>query len=149
MEKDTVVISLKEYNALRDFKINTQKGLTCITKFYGFSNPQRYPVSEEVYVEETKVTEILLRKIKELEAVRDKGIKDNIETKAKLYTLDNKISDLEFTNKYANRDLEVYKSLVNIALTHISNMGIIQFYRWKQYRMDIDTFINSFKTKSK
>ena len=74
MEKNTVLLSLEEYNALRDFKKEIEKGNT-IKIYCGYSgNPQHYYSAENAL----KEIEIINKQLYE---GNNKSFKENIKLK--------------------------------------------------------------------
>jgi len=70
MEKDTVLLSVEEYNALRDFKINMEKGHTHVvtTGFLYFEKV--YISTDEAVAEVSKINSELTKQVNELKELQ-------------------------------------------------------------------------------
>jgi hypothetical protein len=108
MEANTVILSLPEYNALRDFKTNLEKGNTY--RYLGYQQVSKYAAIQ--------VTNFI---------TTDEAVKEAMKANEKLIE-----ENCELTNRI--NELEQPPVPKEITVDEIKKMSIWEFRKWRKQR---------------
>ena len=130
METNTVLLNLKDYNDLRDFKKKISKGYVCIQTITN----GRYTYGDSTtYISSDELVKKLLNDIKTL-TEENINLKENKESEHSITikSLKEHISELKDTQQKMTIEYNKLKDIHDAYELYLKNMNFFEFYKWKR-----------------